>query len=151
MNNGMMWFDPEPGKPNSISGNKHPLSNMAPTLVVKDGAIVASLGASGGRKIMNCNTQLVMNIVDSGMPAQDAISAPRIDCSTTQVLASQRIDQSVRDSLVELGYDVSARHEGLLTGDFSSPVAVRRSADGTLDGGADPWYFTATVVGVEDA
>lgn len=150
MNNGMMWFDPEPGRPNSIAGGKHPLSNMAPTLVEKDGAIVASLGASGGRKIMNCNAQLVMNIVDSGMTAQAAISAPRIDCSTTQVLASQRIDEATRQSLIDLGYDVSTRHEGLLTGDFSSPVAVRRRADGVLDGGADPWYFTATVVGVED-
>ena len=150
MNNGMMWFDPEPGRPNSIAGNKHPLSNMAPTLVVKEGAVVASLGASGGRKIMNCNAQLVMNIVDSGMNAQEAISAPRIDCSTTQVLASQRIDEAVRASLADLGYDVSVRHEGLLTGDFSSPVAVRRSPVGTLDGGADPWYFTATAVGVSD-
>lgn len=150
MNNGMMWFDPEPGRPNSIAGNKQPLSNMAPTLVVKDGAIVASLGASGGRKIMNCNTQLVMNIVDSEMTAQDAISAPRIDCSTTQVLVSQRIDATVREELAQLGYTVGTRNESLLTGDFSSPVAVRRSADGTLDGGADPWYFTASVVGVED-
>ena len=149
MNNGMMWFDPEPGRPNSIAGNKHPLSNMAPTLVVKDGAIVASLGASGGRKIMNCNAQLVMNIVDSENTAQEAISAPRIDCSTTEVLASQRIDKSIRESLAALGYDVSPRLEGLLTGDFSSPVAIRRLADGTLDGGADPWYFPATIVGVE--
>lgn len=150
MNNGMMWFDPEPGHPNSIAGGKHPLANMAPTLVVKDGAIVASLGASGGRKIMNCNAQLVMNIVDSGMTAQEAISAPRIDCSTSTVLASQRIDAPVRESLAAMGYDVSTRHEGLLTSDFSSPVAVHRAADGTLDGGADPWYFTATAVGVED-
>ena len=150
MNNGMMWFDPEPGHPNSIAGGKYPLANMAPTLVVKDGAIVASLGASGGRKIMNCNAQLVMNIVDSGMTAQDAISAPRIDCSTSTVFASQRIEPSIRESLGEMGYDISARDEGLLTSDFSSPVAVRRDADGTLDGGADPWYFTATAVGVED-
>ncbi len=150
MNNGMMWFDPEPGHPNSVAGAKRPLANMAPTLIEKDGAIVASLGASGGRKIMNCNAQLVMNIVDSGMTAQEAISAPRIDCSTATIFASQRIDESVRDGLVQKGYDVSTRHEGLLTSDFSSPVAVRRGADGTLDGGADPWYYTATAMGVED-
>lgn len=150
MNNGMMWFDPEPGHPNSIAGEKRPLANMAPTLVARDGAIVASLGASGGRKIMNCNAQLVMNIVDSGMNAQNAISAPRIDCSTSTVLASQRITASVRESLEAKGYDISTRHEGLLTSDFSSPVAVTRTANGTLEGGTDPWYFTATAVGVED-
>ena len=150
MNNGMMWFDPEPGRPNSIAGGKNPLSNMAPTVIVKDGQAVASLGASGGRKIMNCNTQLIMNIVDSGMTAQEAITAPRIDCSSGTVLASNRIEESVRKSLSDKGYDVGARVEGLLTGDFSSPVAVRRDTDGTLDGGADPWFYPATAIGVGD-
>lgn len=149
MNNGMMWFDPEPGRPNSVAGGKQPLTNMAPALIVKDGTVVASLGASGGRKIMNCNAQQVMNIVDRNMDAQDAIDAPRIDCSTTNVLVSSREAASVGEALAELGYDVETRHEGLLTADFSSPMAIRRSADGTLDGGADPWYFPATVVGVE--
>jgi gamma-glutamyltranspeptidase/glutathione hydrolase len=149
MNNGMMWFDPEPGRPNSIGGGKRPLSNMAPVLIEKDGTIVASLGASGGRKIMNCNAQLVMNIVDGGMSAQDAIDVPRIDCSTSTVVASNRISADVLEELRGKGYKVASRHEALLTSDFSSPVAVRRDADGMLDGGADPWYFAATVVGVE--
>ncbi len=149
MNNGMMWFDPEPGRPNSVGGGKRPLSNMAPVLIEKDGAIIASLGASGGRKIMNCNTQLVMNIIDGDLTAQEAIDTPRIDCSTSTVLASSRIPADVLEGLRGKGYTVDVRHEALLTGDFSSPVAVRRNADGTLDGGADPWYFAATVIGVE--
>jgi gamma-glutamyltranspeptidase/glutathione hydrolase len=151
MNNGMMWFDPEPGRPNSVGGGKRPLSNMAPVLIEKDGTIVASLGASGGRKIMNCNAQLVMNIVDGNMSAQDAIDVPRIDCSTSAVMASSRISDDVLEELRNKGYKVQLRQEALLTGDFSSPVAVRRSSDGILDGGADPWYFAATVVGVEDS
>ena len=150
MNNGMMWFDPEPGRPNSIGGGKRPLSNMAPVLIEKNGTVVASLGASGGRKIMNCNAQLVMNIVDSAMSAQEAIDAPRIDCSTRNLVASNRISADVLEGLAEKGYTVGIRHEGLLSGDFSSPVAVHRAADGTLNGGADPFYFGATVVGVED-
>lgn len=149
MNNGMMWFDPEPGRPNSVAGGKKPLNNMAPALVVENGTVVASVGASGGRKIMNCNAQQVMNIVDRGMSAQEAIDAPRIDCSTTSVVTSSREHDSMRDALADLGYRVQTRHEGLLTADFSSPMAIRRSADGTLDGGADPWYFPATIVGVE--
>lgn len=150
MNNGMMWFDPEPGRPNSIAGGKRPLSNMAPALVEKDGTIIASIGSSGGRKIMNCNAQQIMNIVDSGMSAQEAIDAPRIDCSTTKVIASSRIAADVREGLAERGYDVSPRLEGLLTADFASPVALRRHSNGMLDGGADPWYFPTTIVGVEE-
>lgn len=150
MNNGMMWFDPEPGRPNSVAGGKRPLSNMAPALVVKDGTIVASIGSSGGRKIMNCNAQQIMNIVDSGMSAQEALDAPRIDCSTAKLIASSRIAPYVRDDLAARGYDVSPRQEGLLTADFASPVAIRRQSDGTLDGGADSWYFPTTIVGVEE-
>ncbi|MCO5229439.1 MAG: gamma-glutamyltransferase, partial [Thermomicrobiales bacterium] len=150
MNNGMMWFDPEPGRPNSIAGGKRPLSNMAPAVIVRDGTAIASLGASGGRKIMNCNAQLIMNLVDGDMSAQAAIDAPRIDCSTREVLVSTRLDSDTRTALEDKGYSLGLRHEALLTGDFSSPTAIRRSADGTLDGGADPWYMPATVAAVED-
>ncbi|MCO5216849.1 MAG: gamma-glutamyltransferase [Thermomicrobiales bacterium] len=150
MNNGMMWFDPEPGRPNSIAGGKRPLSNMAPAVIVRDGTAIASLGASGGRKIMNCNAQLIMNLVDGDMSAQTAIDAPRIDCSTREVLVSTRLDSDTRTALEDKGYSLGLRHEALLTGDFSSPTAIRRSADGTLDGGADPWYMPATVAAVED-
>lgn len=149
MNNGMMWFDPEPGRPNSVSGGKKPLTNMAPALVVNSGTIVASVGASGGRKIMNCNAQQIMNIVDRGLSAQEAIDAPRIDCSTRSLVMSNREDSTIREQLADMGYTVETRHEGLLTSDFSSPTAIRRSPDGLLDGGGDPWYFPATVVGVE--
>lgn len=149
MNNGMMWFDPEPGRPNSVAGGKKPLNNMAPALIVRDGTIVASVGASGGRKIMNCNAQQIMNIVDAGETAQGAIDAPRIDCSTTDLVVSSRMDPVVRQELAELGYQLGVRYEGLLTADFSSPMAIRRAEDGTLDGGADTWMYSATCVSVE--
>src|SRR5205814_6496841 len=55
LNNGMMWFDPEPGRPNSVAGGKTALSNMAPLILSRHGRPWVSLGASGGRRIMNCN------------------------------------------------------------------------------------------------
>ena len=43
MNNGVMWFDPRPGQPNSIGGGKRPLTNMFP-LVLRDGASAVDRG-----------------------------------------------------------------------------------------------------------
>src|SRR5271166_4189306 len=37
MNNGIMWFDPRPHRPNSIAPNKRALTNMCPVVAVRDG------------------------------------------------------------------------------------------------------------------
>ncbi|CAA9548071.1 MAG: Gamma-glutamyltranspeptidase @ Glutathione hydrolase [uncultured Thermomicrobiales bacterium] len=148
LNNGMMWFDPEPGRPNSVRGGARPLSNMAPLLVTRDGAVVASLGASGGRKIMACNVQLVMNLLDHGLSMQPAIAAPRIDASTPTLHASDRIDVATRDALSAVGHPVEARHESAGGSEFASPVGIHRAPDGALRGGADLFY-PAMAIGVQ--
>jgi gamma-glutamyltranspeptidase/glutathione hydrolase len=144
MNNGMMWFDPEPGRPNSIAPGKRPLSNMAPALLSRDGEIVASIGSSGGRRIMNCNAQVITNVAAHGLPMGDALAAPRIDASTRALAVSARIDSAVREALTAAGHPVSVRDETLLTSDFASPVAIGRSPEGELEAAADAWYFPST-------
>lgn len=150
LNNGMMWFDPEPGRPNSVGGRKRPLSNMAPAIVTRDDAVVASVGSSGGRRIQNANVQIIANIVDAGMTAQEAVDAPRIDTSTPALAISARVDPAIVDELAAMGHPVSVRHEQLMTSDFASPVVLRRGDEGMIDGGADPYYFPATVIAMED-
>ena len=147
LNNGMMWFDPEPGRPNSVEGGKRPLSNMAPVVIARDGQAVGSLGASGGRLIMNCNAQIAMNMIDYGFSGMPAVNAPRIDTSTRNLLVSGRLPRQTQADLAALGHPVVALHEGPGTSQFSSPVGIRRHDDGTLSGGADVFY-TATAIGV---
>ena len=149
LNNGMMWFDPEPGRPNSVAGGKRPLSNMAPALLLRDGTIVTSLGASGGRHIMNCNAQLLLNLIDHGMSMQEAISAPRIDTATADLFVSARIPVSTQERLVALGHRVEVLDETAFGGHFASPVGIVMHGDGRFNGGADPYYAPATAVGVE--
>jgi gamma-glutamyltranspeptidase/glutathione hydrolase len=144
LNNGMMWFDPEPGRPNSVAGGKQMMANMAPVVFRQPDGTVTSLGSSGGRKIMMCNAQLIRNIVDFGNSVQDAIDAPRFDTSTRALVLPNRLDPSAIDRLAALGHTISLRDESLMTGDFASPVGVRRQASDEFDGGADPWYFPAT-------
>lgn len=143
-NNGMMWFDPEPGRPNSVGGRKRPLTNMTPALLSKDGRLVASVGSSGGRKIMNCNAQLLLNLAVWGMSVGDALAAPRLDTSTSKLNISSRMPSDTVETLRKLGHPVDLVDEALLAGGFASPVAIARAADGTLEAAADAWYFPAT-------
>ncbi|MEZ4665979.1 MAG: gamma-glutamyltransferase [Thermomicrobiales bacterium] len=147
MNNGMMWFDPEPGRPNSIAGGKKPLSNMSPAILVRNGEAVAALGASGGRRIMNCIAQIAMNMLDHELPMQEAVTSPRIDRSTPTLFASSRLPKATVDGLTSLGHRVSVRDETLFFGDFASPACVERTLSGQLKGGVDPFYYPATAHG----
>jgi len=144
MNNGMMWFDPEPGRPNSVAPRKRPLSNMAPALLSRNGEVIASVGSSGGRRIMNANAQIVTNLAAHGLAMGEALAAPRIDASTRVLAVSARIDPAVREALHAAGHAVSVREETLLTADFASPVAISRSPAGELEAAADAWYFPST-------
>lgn len=148
LNNGMMWFDPEPGRPNSVGGGKAPLSNMTPFLISQADRPVAAVGSSGGRRIMNCHAQLIMNLLDHGLSIQPAISAPRIDASTVELLVSARLPESVREQLAALEHDVAVRDETWMLGEFASPTGVLIDAAGNRRGGVDPYYFPAAAVGV---
>jgi len=146
MNNGMMWFDPEPGRPNSVGPGKRPLTNMAPALITRDGRIRASIGSSGGRKIMNCNAQLIANIAAFDLPMGEALAAPRIDASQRPLAVSSRFDPKTRQHLAELGHPVEVIDETLLTPGFASPAGIAITRDGQLEAAADQWYYPATAI-----
>src|SRR5258708_26138942 len=70
MNNGMLWFDPEPNRPNSIAPGKRPLCNICPVVVTKDGKPWFAIGASGGRRIVPAVAPLSL------MPTHPHLHAP---------------------------------------------------------------------------
>jgi gamma-glutamyltranspeptidase/glutathione hydrolase len=88
LNNEMDDFTVKPGapnlyglvqsEPNAIAPGKRPLSSMAPTLVERDGKLVLVLGSPGGSRIITTVLETIMNIVDHGMAAQEAVDAPRL-------------------------------------------------------------------------
>ena len=135
---GMLWFNPGPGRANSISGWKRPLVNMAPVLVLKDGRPLMTVGAPGGRKIINAVTQVVMNVVDFGMGMQDAIAAPRVDASGLDTMYSQALDPETVDGLRARGHRMAVGPEDYANHSFARPVGVLIDEEsGRLRGGAD--------------
>jgi len=81
MNNGIMWFDPEPDKPNSIGAGKRPLTNICPVVVARNGQAWFCVGASGGRRIVPAVTQIASMLIDRGMDVESIFHLPRIDVS----------------------------------------------------------------------
>ncbi len=47
LNNGVMWFDPRPGQPNSIAPASKPLANICPIVATRNGVPELALGAAG--------------------------------------------------------------------------------------------------------
>ncbi|MHB8730453.1 MAG: gamma-glutamyltransferase family protein [bacterium] len=146
LNNGMMWFDPEPGHRNSAAPGRRPLANMTPAVVGVEGRPVFAVGASGGRRIIDAVLQLVLNHMEFGMDAQAAIDAPRMDASSDEVIVDARIPAAVRDDLARRGHRIVAAEEAMAPRFFASPVAVARDpSTGALAGGADPYHPAAAV------
>ncbi len=88
LNDEMDDFTVKPGTPNMfglvqgggnlIAPGKRPLSSMAPTIMLKDGAVEMVLGSPGGPRIITATLETILNVIDYGMNAQEAVDAPRL-------------------------------------------------------------------------
>ncbi len=138
-NDGMWWFDPRPGRPNSLRPRSFGLSNMTPAIVTRGGRPLLAVGASGGRRITNCVSQIISHVVDQQMGAQEAIDAPRIDASTPWVTADARLGDAVHEDLRARGWDVQVPPYPEQSA-FASPVTILAGRDGSLRGGVDVFH-----------
>jgi gamma-glutamyltranspeptidase/glutathione hydrolase len=62
---------------NLAAPGKRMLSSMTPSIVTKDGSLVMVTGSLGGRTIINTVLLTILNVLDFGMNAQQAVDAPR--------------------------------------------------------------------------
>ena len=134
MNNGMMWFDPLPGRVNSVMPGKFPLNNMSPGLILDKEGVKSALGAAGGRKITNCVSQLIIKMLESEISAQEAVDSPRVDCSNPKTLLDDRFEQSLVKTLSSIGHEFDFS-DGVFTHNFSTPAVIKRMSNGDLTGG----------------
>jgi gamma-glutamyltranspeptidase/glutathione hydrolase len=136
-NNCMNAFDPTPGGVNSIQPGKSRVTGVAPTIICKGGKPYFIVGAPGGTRIITSVLQAILNVIDFGMSAQDAVSAPRFDCQREIIYLQARIPDSTRRALEEMGHRtersfLSYGGFGLVHGILTDPE------EGILQGGADP-------------
>jgi len=136
LNNGMIWFDPEPGKPNSIAPGKRALVNMVPVLAFKRGEPYLTLGAPGGRRIVSAIPQVIATLVDARGSLQAAIEAPRLHTEGGELFVDTRVGDKALEGLRRLGHTVVPREETYATLNFAKPVGIRVGKKG-LEAGLD--------------
>jgi len=88
LNNEMDDFAAQPGvanhfglvgkDANSVAPGKRPLSSMSPTIVVKDGRVIAVVGAAGGPRIITQVVCVLINLIDLRLSPLAALAEPRV-------------------------------------------------------------------------
>jgi gamma-glutamyltranspeptidase/glutathione hydrolase len=146
LNNGIMWFDPRPGRPNSMAPGRRPLSNMCPVIAMRGGGPWLALGASGGRRILPAVLQIGSMLAACGLDLESAFHAPRIDVSGgPEVLADRQLAPDVLTGL-RARFAVREVEHLVLPNLFACPTAVLRDpARGEAFGMTDPLQPVAGV------
>ena len=112
-------------------------SMMAPTLVLHDGHPEIAVGSAGSNRIRSAILQTIINVVDRGRSAQDAVDAPRLHYENGVVEAEAGVNAAALDEIERDGWQVVRWKEKNLY--FGGVQAVARSAEtGALSGGGDP-------------
>ncbi len=135
-----------PGHANQLGAGKRPRVTLSPTVVTKDGQIYLTMSTPGGDNQDQAMLQVLLNILDFGMPPQEAVEAPRFQTEhfytsfafhefvPGRLSVEARMPRSTTDKLSAAGHRVQ------ITGEWSNGSAptVIEVHDGVLEGGADP-------------
>ena len=124
------------GEANAIAPRKKPLSSMTPTIMLKNGHVVLATGSPGGGTIINTVLQVIVNVVDFGMNAQEAVDAPRFHhqwLPDEVVWERYEFSNDTIDALTSMGHVFRDRPEEL--GDAET-IAI--DVNGDRLGASDP-------------
>lgn len=106
-------------------------SMMTPAIVLAQGRPEVVLGSAGSNRIRSAVLQVIVNVVDRGMDAEEAVRAPRVHFEAGQVWAEPGVDTSGLAEPVSPFGGLSMYFGG-------AQVVVRDPATGELTGGGDP-------------
>jgi gamma-glutamyltranspeptidase/glutathione hydrolase len=152
LNNELDDFAAAPGAPNAFGligyeanepgPNKRPLSSMTPTIVLKNGKPFIVTGSPGGSRIITAVLQVLVNVIDYGMPLNEAVHAPRLHHQW--IPDETMVEASFPDTMVKA---LEARgHKVTVWPPFTSVNSIMRTRDG-LVGAADTRTPGALAVG----
>jgi gamma-glutamyltranspeptidase/glutathione hydrolase len=130
---------------NFARGGQIPILNNSPIIVMKDGEFIMALGTPGGETIGQTQFQVLVNVLDFGMPVQAAIEAPRFGLFAAPNFYKEgaQITVSVEDRISREQFEQlnNMKHKLELAPSFSlgSIQAILKNQQvGTVTAGADP-------------
>jgi len=133
-------FSIDPNSPNAPAAGRRPVSNMTPLILFKDSRPILVLGSPGGTRIFPSMAQILFNIIDFGMPLDEAIEAPRffsysVGGKPRPISVEKRMDSGTIEALKALGHAVTVRED--YDKYFGGAHAIMILPGGKLLGGAD--------------
>ena len=133
-------------KPNLAEPGKRMLSSMTPTILAKDGQLFMVSGSPGGRTIINTVLETIVDVVDFGMNAQEAIDAPRFH----HQWLPDRIDFEKFGLSADTTAELERRGHTLREGGSQgvAQVIVYNAKEDMLEGGTDRRASDGGAVGV---
>ncbi len=138
LNNILKWVDRDPASPNALRPGRKGGTMMSPTQVFRDGAFHLSIGTPGSYGILQTTAQMLLNVLEFGMNAQEAIEAPRVRVYRDRVVdAESRIAPDTRAALAARGHQVNAIPDWSWIVGGGQGIA-RDPESGALTAGADP-------------
>src|SRR5579885_912051 len=139
-----------PGHPNELAGGKRPRVTLSPTLVTyADGRPYLALSTPGGDNQDQALIQIMFDIMEYNMNAQNATEAPRFQTrhlissfdnhawSRGDLILDKRTPPLVVEELAAKGHHTSTASRG---NNGAAPVVIRVLSDGVIEAGADPYY-----------
>ena len=121
-------FDLTEGRPNSYAPHKRPFHTIIPAFITKDGQPYMSFGVMGGEFQPLGHVQIVINMIDFGMNAQEAGDAPRIAHTGSSEPTGERMSDGGA-IMLETGFP-----EGLARDLMKMGHRVRFAPDGEFGG-----------------
>ena len=94
------------GGPNRPRPRARPVSSMAPTIVLENGAPILALGGSGGTRIATGVTQAALARLVFDHDPSACVSAPRFHTQGAELLVDKEIALDVREGLTRRGETV---------------------------------------------
>jgi gamma-glutamyltranspeptidase/glutathione hydrolase len=135
LNDEMHDFDAIPGRPNSVSPGKRPVSSMSPTIVFKDDEPCLIVGGAGSERIITSIFQVIYNLQERGMDLQGALSRPRLHPSLEGLMVEAGGPSNVVSELRKIAGGIQREK---LDPYFGGVQAMFIDPKGKVAGGADP-------------